>query len=121
MKKLIAIFAMAAALSANAFWNSNNTPWGNNYNGGYGGYYDDNGIFGYNPYDYWDPRWYFEEMENMMDEFDEGWNDDYYGYGPYNYGPNGYGFAPQGYMMTPYGPAPVPQNMPQNTSQAEQK
>ena len=115
MKKLIAIFAMAAALSANAFWNSNNTPWGNNYNGY--GYADDNGIFAYNPYDYWDPRWYFEEMENMMDEFDEGWNDDYYGYGPYNYGPNGYGFAPQGYMMTPYGPAPVPQNMPK----AEQK
>ena len=113
MKKIIAIFALALTLSANAFWN-NNGPWGNNYNGY--GYADDNGIFAYNPYDYWDPRWYFEEMENMMDEFDDefGGNDYYgpYGYGPYNYGPNGYGFAPQGYMRTPYGPAPIPANAP---------
>ena len=111
MKKLIAIFAMAAALSANAFWNSNNTPWGNNYNGY--GYADDNGIFAYNPYDYWDPRWYFEEMENMMDEFDsEFGGNDYYGYNPYNYGPYGNpqanNFRPAPWMQqAPTAPAPV--------------
>ena len=105
MKKLFAIILLAISLSSNAFWNNNN------YYGGYSpyGYYDDNGIFGYNPYDFWDPRWYFEEMENMFDEFDEGWNDDYYGYGPYGYSPyNHYGSVPNGYMMTPWGPAMDP-------------
>ena len=85
MKKIIAIFAMTAALGANAFWN-NNGPWNNNgWNNGYG-YNDDNGIFGYNPYDFWDPRWYMEEMSNMVDEFDDEFGDNnYYGYNnPYN-------------------------------------
>jgi hypothetical protein len=26
----------------------------------------DNGIFGYNPYEFWEPSWYFEEMSNML-------------------------------------------------------
>ncbi len=86
MKKILAIVLLAFTLSANAFWN-NNGPWGNNYNN-YGNYgYQDNGIFAFNPYDYWDPRWYAEEMSNMMDEFDDnGWNNNYggYGYNPYN-------------------------------------
>jgi hypothetical protein len=49
-------------------------PWnnGNNYNNN--GYQEDNGMFGYNPYDYWDPRWYMEEMSNMVDEFDDEFN-----------------------------------------------
>ncbi len=104
MKKIIAIVLLSISLGSNAFWNNNNY---NGWNNGYG-YYDDNGIFGYNPYDFWDPRWYFEEMENMFDEFDDnGWNNDYYGYGPYNYGRNGYGFSPNEYMNTPWGPGVV--------------
>lgn len=98
MKKIIAIFAMAAALGANAFWNNNNAPWNNGYNNY--GYQNDNGIFAYNPYDYWDPRWYMEEMSNMVDEFDDefnnnnnGWNNGY-GYNPYNNGPWNYNNAP---------------------------
>jgi hypothetical protein len=91
MKKLLAIALVAASLSANAFFNSNDMPWnnGNNYNSGY---QEDNGMFGYNPYDYWDPRWYMEEMSNMVDEFDDemndnnnGWNNNNFnGYNPYN-------------------------------------
>ena len=56
MKKMIVTALLALSLSSNAFWNNNNDWW----NGGYG--WDDNGIFGYNSYDYWDPRWYFEEF-----------------------------------------------------------
>ena len=91
MKKLLAIALVAASLSANAFFNSNDMPWNNNnYNNN--GYQEDNGMFGYNPYDYWDPRWYMEEMSNMVDEFDDeigdnnnGWNNNNFnGYNPYN-------------------------------------
>jgi hypothetical protein len=88
MKKMIAIFAMVAALGANAFWNNNNTPWNNGYNTS--GYQSDNGMFGYNPYDYWDPRWYMEEMSNMVDEIDDEINSNSnngYGYNPYSNGP----------------------------------
>ena len=85
MKKMIAIAALAASLSANAFWNNNGY---NGYNG-----YKDNGFFGYNPYSVFTPNWFSEEMENMFDEFDGGNN--YYGprgnYGPRYYGPNRYG------------------------------
>ena len=85
MKKMIAIAAVAASLSANAFWNNNGY---NGYNG-----YKDNGFFGYNPYSVFTPNWFSEEMENMFDEFDGGNN--YYGprgnYGPRYYGPNRYG------------------------------
>jgi len=93
MKKIIAIVALAASLSSNAFFNNYN----NGYNGyGYNGYgYNDNGIFGYNPYDaFIDPRWYFEEMSNMMDDFGNfGGNNNGYGYNPYYYG-NPYYNAP---------------------------
>jgi len=102
MKKLIAIFSLATALSANAFFNNNDGPWGNNGPWG-GGWNDDNGIFGYNSYDYWDPRWYFEEFENMMDEFDDnGWGNNNY-YGPYAYGP--YNQAPWAQNVAPVAPA----------------
>ncbi|CAC9520355.1 hypothetical protein [uncultured Gammaproteobacteria bacterium] len=91
MKKLLTIVLFTVSLSVNAFWGNNNSPWGggyNNYNNY--GYQQDNGIFGYNPYEFWEPSWYFEEMSNMFDEFDNnGWNnnnnDGYgYGYNPYN-------------------------------------
>ncbi|MDC9714486.1 MAG: hypothetical protein PSN36_01490 [Gammaproteobacteria bacterium] len=97
MKKILAIVLLAFTFSANAFWNNNNMPWSNNgynNNGNYG-YQQDNGIFSFNPYEYWDPRWYSEEMSNMMDEFSDnnnGWGNNYnrynrynsYGYNPYN-------------------------------------
>ena len=89
MKKIIAIVALAASLSSNAFFNN----WNNN---GYNGY-EDNGIFGYNPYDaFIDPRWYFEEMSNIMDDFGNFGGNNYnngYGYNPYFYG-NPYYNAP---------------------------
>jgi hypothetical protein len=87
MKKIIAIFAMTAALGANAFFNSNNTPWNSGYGNNYNGYQSDNGMFGYNPYDYWDPRWYMEEMGNMVDEFDDEFNSNGNNYGYGNNGP----------------------------------
>ncbi len=86
MKKLFAIALLTLSLGSSAFFNGNNGPWGGNGwgNNGWNNGWNDNGIFGYNSYDYWDPRWYMEEMENMMDEFDDnGWNDNYYGSGPY--------------------------------------
>jgi len=90
MKKILAVVLLAFALGANAFWNNNNnTPWSNGSNN-YNGYQEDNGMFGYNPYDFWDPRWYMEEMSNMVDEFDDEFsNNNYngYGYNPYNNGP----------------------------------
>jgi hypothetical protein len=85
MKKLLAIALVATSLSANAFWNNNSMPWDNNsYNNGY---QENNGMFGYNQYDYWDPRWYMEEMSNMVDDFDDnnnGWNNHNNGYNGYN-------------------------------------
>jgi hypothetical protein len=41
------------SLSANAFWGNNNGPWSNGYNNNNYGYQQDNGIFGYNPYEFW--------------------------------------------------------------------
>lgn len=112
MKSFFTIALLTFTISVNAFWSGNNSPWGNGYNhrNSYG-YQEDNGIFGYNPYDFWDPRWYAEEMGNMFDEFDDnGWNNNYNGYGRngYGYGRNGYGFAPNGYVNTPWGPGIAP-------------
>ncbi len=126
MKKLLAIIALiAVSLSANAFFNTNNMPWSNGYN--YNGYQEDNGMFGYNPYDYWDPRWYMEEMSNMADEFDDnnnGWNNNHFnGYNPYNnpYGNsynnfnNPYGNFNNPYNTNnPYGNFNNPYNSPNN-------
>jgi hypothetical protein len=65
MKKIIAIAALVAATSASAgFFNNNNTTWNN-------GYQEDNGIFSFNPYSFWEPRWYIQEANNFMNEIDE--------------------------------------------------
>jgi len=72
MKKLaIAVLTVATMGSASAgfFDNNNFTPWGNNLNNGYA---EDNGIFSYNPYSYFNPRWYIKEANNFMNEIDEG-------------------------------------------------
>lgn len=101
MKKIIAVSLLTLSLSSNAFWGNNN------------GYHNDNGIFGFNQYSFFDPRWYFEEAGNMMDEFD---NNGYQQYGNY-YQPHRYGYPkiihrtsknPKDYMMTPYGPGLLP-------------
>lgn len=70
MKKIIAIAALVAATSASAgFFNNNNvTPWNTNVNSGYA---EDNGIFAYNPYSFFEPRWYIKEAGNFMNEIDE--------------------------------------------------
>ena len=81
MKKLITIALLATSLSSNAFFNNNN-GWNNN------GYQQDNGLFGYNPYELYDPRWYMEEMENMINEVDDKLNDNNnYSYNGYNANP----------------------------------
>ncbi len=92
MKKIAILILLSVSLSANAFWSKDVDYMG----------YDDNGIFGYNPYSVMNPQWYFEEFENMMDEFGgNNFNDNYYGaYRPYTnniFGPNGYEFPIDSY------------------------
>jgi hypothetical protein len=92
MKKIFAVVLLAFSLGANAFFNNNDMPWNNGFNSNnVNGYQKDNGIFSYNPYDYWDPRWYMEEMSNMVDELDDEFNTNSnnsgYGYNPYSNGP----------------------------------
>ncbi|WP_428087333.1 hypothetical protein [Candidatus Thioglobus sp.] len=85
MKKIFAIVLVAVSLSANAFFSSSDMPWNSGSNNN--GYQKDNGMFGYNPYNYWDPRWYMEEMSNMVDEFDDNLSsndNNNNGYNPYN-------------------------------------
>ncbi len=90
MKKIFAIVLLTMTLGANAFWGNNGWGGGNdNYGWSRGG----NSIFGYNPYNIWDPRWYFEVMDNAMDEFDNnGWGN---GWGGNDWG-NGWGNNSQG-------------------------
>lgn len=102
MKNFLIIAAMTATLattSASAFWNNNNYGWNS-----------DNGIFAYNPYSFFDPRWYFKEANNMMDEFDDefGSNNNYYRYSGVNYNSGNN----DRFIMTPYGPARYPVAMP---------
>jgi len=87
MKKIFAVVLLAFSLGANAFFNNNDMPWNNGFNNNVNGYQQDNGIFSYNPYDYWDPRWYMEEMSNMVDEFDNEINNNNNNYG-YGYNPH---------------------------------
>ncbi|NOQ78941.1 MAG: sulfur globule protein CV1 [Gammaproteobacteria bacterium] len=128
MKKIIAVsvfsaFIMGVASNASASW------WGSDNDGECYGPYGK--IPGCNEYDEWDPRYWMEEMEDMMDDDD----DDYYRYGGYGRGygqpygggygqpygggygqpygggygqPYGGGYAPQPYYGNPYAaPAPV--------------
>jgi len=82
MKNLFAALTVLLTIgSASAGFNNvswDNTPWGNNQ------YQNDNGIFAFNSYDFWDPRWYAQEFTNMVNEFDDEFdnnnNRNYYGY-----------------------------------------
>ncbi len=93
MKKLTVLTLLLAGLvvgaNASASWfdSDNNECWYNPYN--------------CNPYDPWDPRYWFEEMEDFFND-----NDDYYGYG------GGYGYPPRYPMAPPYMPYPMAPNMP---------
>jgi aspartate/tyrosine/aromatic aminotransferase len=65
MKNLITALTLLLTIgSANAFWNNNS--WDNQDSN-----YEDNGIFAYNKYDFWDPRWYSTEFTNMVNEMDD--------------------------------------------------
>lgn len=67
MNKIIAIATLVASMSASAgfFDNNNITPWNSN------SWEEDNGIFAYNPYSFFEPRWYIKEAGNFMDEINE--------------------------------------------------
>jgi len=73
MKKIIAVATLVASMSASAgfFDNNNLTPWNTNVNNGWA---EDNGIFAYNPYSFFEPRWYIKEAGNFMNEIDEDGN-----------------------------------------------
>ncbi len=66
MKKIIAIAALVAATTASAGFFNDNNSWSTEY-----GNTDDNGIFSFNPYSVFEPRWYIQEANNFMDEIDE--------------------------------------------------
>lgn len=91
LKFVMAVSLSLAATSSYAWFGSNN-----NNNNNWGPFGGSGWNSDYNPYDEWDPRYWMEEMENMMD-------DDDYGYG----GPGQYG-PPPGYYggQRPYGPPP---------------
>jgi opacity protein-like surface antigen len=88
MKKVafsvVAALSLMAASAANASWFGGN-------NNSYGGYDD-------NDWPEWTPMYW---MEEMMDEWDNNDDEDYYRYG-------GQGFAPR----YGYGPMPYPQQYP---------
>ena len=85
MKTLITIATLLAATSASANYNSNAYDWNNDavtpvikttnvvakptiYKLPTLTYvHQDNGIFGYNPYNVMDPRWMIEEMSNIIE------------------------------------------------------
>ncbi len=84
MKNLfVALTVLLTVTSASAFFdNANFNPWDNDNNNRWtfnnsNGNADDNGIFAYNSYDYWDPRWYSTEFTNMVNEIDDESNDQY--------------------------------------------
>ena len=58
MNKIIAIAVLVAATSASAGFFDNNS------------WEKDNGVFSYNPYSFFEPRWYIQEANNFMDEID---------------------------------------------------
>ncbi|MCS5588906.1 MAG: hypothetical protein NZ824_02950 [Candidatus Thioglobus sp.] len=60
MTKLIAIATLVASMSASAGFFDN---FGD-------GSYKDNGIFGMNHNEMWEPRWYVKEADNFLNELD---------------------------------------------------
>ena len=71
----MALTVLLTVTSANAFGNNNSwdTPW-NSYNANSS---EDNGIFAYNGFSFWDPRWYATEFTNMVNEFDDEFSNNY--------------------------------------------
>jgi hypothetical protein len=107
MRKIIALsvfsaFILGIAANASAFWGNNNDS---ECYGPYGKIPD------CNPYDEWDPRYWMEEMESMMDDDDygyqqgypqQGYQQPYYGY-QQGYSQQGYQQPYYGYPQQPYG------------------
>ena len=63
---VVLLTALYSTAYAGGFFNNNNiTPWDTN------SWEEDNGIFAYNPYSFFEPRWYIKEAGNFMDEIDE--------------------------------------------------
>ncbi|WP_428087332.1 hypothetical protein [Candidatus Thioglobus sp.] len=63
MKKIITAALMIVALNVSAFFN--NGPWTNN-----GWNNTNNGFIEHNPYSMFTPDWFSEEMDDMVNEFD---------------------------------------------------
>jgi len=81
MKKIItiALTALFLTTTANALGNNNSwsTPWNqSHYVNVDGQYVSDNGVFAFNSYDFWDPRWYSTEFTNMVNEIDDEFKND---------------------------------------------
>ena len=59
MKKIVTIIALVASLNSTAFFTEivSNQAFRD---------LDNNGIFAYNSYSYWDPRWYAEEFISFI-------------------------------------------------------
>jgi hypothetical protein len=90
MKNIIAALTVLLTIgSVNAGFNNvswDNTPWGNNQYQNQ----SDNGIFGFNGFNFWDPRWYSQEFTNMVNEFDDEFSNN-------NTPKYGYGYAQKGH------------------------
>jgi len=86
MKKitLTVVLATTMGTASAGFFNNND----------YNGYNQDNGLFAYNPYSFFDPRWFIQEAENFVDEFDNDDND--------RYGYNGYNSSTHSFPVTSY-------------------
>jgi len=83
MKKIIALASIIASAQVMAF----DFPFFDNNKYGYN-HVEDNGLFAFNPWEMYDPRWYSTEFTNMINEIDE---PDFIT----SYQPNYYGYAPQ--------------------------
>jgi hypothetical protein len=59
MKKALIVVTLVTAMNtASAGFFGNNYSW------------SDNGVFGFNPYSFMEPRWFIQEAGNFVDEFD---------------------------------------------------
>ena len=85
---VIAALSLMGASVANAGWFGSNNSWDD--------YYDDN------DWPEWTPMYW---MEEMMDEWDDDDDNDWYRYGGYGFAPR-YGYAPMPYAPHQY-PAPA--------------
>jgi hypothetical protein len=82
MKNLFAALTVLLTVTSASAFNANFNPWDNDNNNRWAfnnsnGNAEDNGVFGYNSYEYWDPRWYSKEFTNGVDELEMEFSSDY--------------------------------------------